>query len=328
MASTYGPERLGMAGHDRVVDGPLDHDCDGQRESGVGQRTRQPDEHQAAFAPPQVGQTANRRAQGIVVGVERIHREAPPGGTESRGGTSSTSRAGVLRLADPPASQPSVELPHRTESRGPATVPRVIAFVTGGGRGIGANIARKLAEEGWEVVVAARTLAQVETVADEIGGRAVALDVADREAVERAVSEAGPVELLVANAGISGRDGATWEIEPDDWWRTFEVNVLGVHLCCRAVIPGMLERGSGRIVITGSGAAYLRTATHRLPAQQGGGLPLRRVARRRARRTDPRLLLQPGARAYRHDLLDVRRRALDAARAGSAARRGARHRSL
>jgi 3-oxoacyl-[acyl-carrier protein] reductase len=133
----------------------------------------------------------------------------------------------------------------------------VIAFVTGGGRGIGANIARKLSEDGWEVVVAARTPAQVQEVADEIGGRAVALDVTDREAVDRAVADAGPVELLVANAGISGKAGATWEAEPDDWWRTFEVNILGVHLCCRAVIPGMLERGSGRIVITGSGAAYL-----------------------------------------------------------------------
>jgi 3-oxoacyl-[acyl-carrier protein] reductase len=133
----------------------------------------------------------------------------------------------------------------------------VIALVTGGGRGIGANIARKLAEDGWDVVIAARTVAQVEAVADEIDGRAVALDVTDREAVEGAVADAGPVDLLVANAGISNRDGATWEIEPEDWWRTFEVNVLGVHLCCRAVIPGMLERGSGRIVITGSGAAYL-----------------------------------------------------------------------
>jgi NAD(P)-dependent dehydrogenase (short-subunit alcohol dehydrogenase family) len=65
------------------------------------------------------------------------------------------------------------------------------------------------------------------------------------------------VDLLVANAGIANRDGATWEVDPDQWWRTFEVNVLGVHLCCRAVIPGMLARGSGRIVITGSGAAYL-----------------------------------------------------------------------
>ena len=133
----------------------------------------------------------------------------------------------------------------------------MVALVTGGGRGIGAGIARALASDGWEVVVAARTHEQVDRVAGEIGGRAVVLDVSDREAVERAFAEAGPVELLVANAGIASLHVATWEPPPDEWWRTFEVNVLGVHLCCRAVIPGMLERGSGRIVITGSGAAYL-----------------------------------------------------------------------
>jgi len=138
-----------------------------------------------------------------------------------------------------------------------ATVLGVIAFVTGGGRGIGANIARRLAEDGWDVVVAARTSGQVETVAAEVGGRAVVLDVTDREAVERAVADAEPIDLLVANAGVGNQDGSTWEIEPEDWWRVLEVNVLGVHLCCRAVIPGMLERGTGRIVITGSGAAYL-----------------------------------------------------------------------
>ena len=133
----------------------------------------------------------------------------------------------------------------------------MLALVTGGGRGIGANIARRLAEDGWDVIVAARTLEQVEAVADEVDGRAVALDVTDREAVERIVADAGPIDLLVANAGIANRGDATWEIDTDDWWRTFEVNVLGVHLCCRAVIPGMLERRTGRIVITGSGAAYL-----------------------------------------------------------------------
>ncbi len=136
------------------------------------------------------------------------------------------------------------------------------AFITGAGRGIGAGIARKLAEDGWDVVVAARTRAQVDAVAEETGGRAVALDVTDRAAVERALADADPVELLVANAGTAGERAPSWEIDPADWWRVFEVNVLGVHLCCRAVIPGMLERGSGRIVITGSGAAYL-------PAQGG-----------------------------------------------------------
>jgi 3-oxoacyl-[acyl-carrier protein] reductase len=147
----------------------------------------------------------------------------------------------------------------------------VLALVTGGGRGIGANIARRLAEDGWDVIVAARTLEQVEAVADEVNGRAVALDVTDREAVERVVADAGPVELLVANAGIANRGDATWEIDTDDWWRTFEVNVLGVHLCCRAVIPGMLERRTGRIVITGSGAAYL-------PGQRSTAYPASKAA--------------------------------------------------
>jgi len=147
----------------------------------------------------------------------------------------------------------------------------VLALVTGGGRGIGANIARRLAEDGWDVIVAARTLEQVEAVADEVNGRAVALDVTDREAVERVVADAGPIDLLVANAGIANRGDATWEIDTDDWWRTFEVNVLGVHLCCRAVIPGMLERGTGRIVITGSGAAYL-------PGQRSTAYPASKAA--------------------------------------------------
>jgi 3-oxoacyl-[acyl-carrier protein] reductase len=138
---------------------------------------------------------------------------------------------------------------------------RGLALVTGGGRGIGANIARALAGDGWEVVVAARSSDEIEDVAREIGGGAIQLDVTDREAVERAVAELGDVDVLVANAGIGGPEGPTWEIDPADWWRVLEVNVLGVHLCCRAVIPGMLERGNGRIVITGSGAAYLPGAS-------------------------------------------------------------------
>jgi 3-oxoacyl-[acyl-carrier protein] reductase len=141
-----------------------------------------------------------------------------------------------------------------------------VALITGGGRGIGASIARELASAGARIAVAARTREQVEDVAGEIGGHAFVVDVAEREAVERMVAETerelGPIDLLVANAGIGNQDGATWEVDPDDWWRVFEVNMLGVHLCCRTVIPGMLERGGGRIVITGSGAAYLPGSTH------------------------------------------------------------------
>jgi 3-oxoacyl-[acyl-carrier protein] reductase len=135
-----------------------------------------------------------------------------------------------------------------------------VALVTGGGRGIGANIARALAGDGWSVIVTARSRDQIDAIATEVDGRAIEMDVASRESVERGFAEAGPVDLLVANAG-GGNRLRTWEIDPAEWWQTFEVNVLGVHLCCRAVIPGMLERGSGRIVITGSGASYLPGAS-------------------------------------------------------------------
>jgi 3-oxoacyl-[acyl-carrier protein] reductase len=132
-----------------------------------------------------------------------------------------------------------------------------VALVTGGGRGIGADVARELASAGMQVAVTARSAEQVEAVAAEIGGRALVGDASRREDVERWVAEVGEIDLLVANAGIEGPPGEPWEGDPDEWWHVFEVNVLGVYLCCRAVIPGMLERGRGRIVITGSGAASL-----------------------------------------------------------------------
>jgi 3-oxoacyl-[acyl-carrier protein] reductase len=132
------------------------------------------------------------------------------------------------------------------------------ALVTGGGRGIGANVARELSSAGMEVWVTARTAEQVEAVAAEIGGHALVGDVTRREDVERWVREAEPIDLLVANAGTgTHHDYEEWEFDLDGWWRTFEVNVLGVHISCRAAIPGMLERGNGRIVIVGSGASYL-----------------------------------------------------------------------
>jgi 3-oxoacyl-[acyl-carrier protein] reductase len=141
-----------------------------------------------------------------------------------------------------------------------------VALITGGGRGIGASIARELAGAGARVAVAARTKEQVEDVAREVGGLALELDVTDQAGIERAVAETerelGPIDLLCANAGIGGPDGAPWEVEPADWWRVFEVNVLGVFLCTRAVVPGMLERGRGRVVVTGSGAGYLPGASN------------------------------------------------------------------
>ena len=141
-----------------------------------------------------------------------------------------------------------------------------VALVTGGGRGIGAGIARELADAGMRVAVTGRTTEQVDSVAGEIAGLALVGDVSRADDVARWVvtveRELGPVDLLVANAGIGNPPGATWETPVDAWWRVFEVNVLGVHLSCRAVIPGMLARGGGRIVITGSGAAYLPGIRH------------------------------------------------------------------
>lgn len=136
-----------------------------------------------------------------------------------------------------------------------------VALVTGGGRGIGASIARELSDAGMRVAVTGRTRGQVESTAAEIGGRALVGDVSRRADVESWVEQTeaglGPIDLLVANAGIGNHVGATWEVPVEDWWHVLEVNVLGVHLCCRSVIPGMLERRRGRIVITGSGSAYL-----------------------------------------------------------------------
>ncbi len=136
-----------------------------------------------------------------------------------------------------------------------------IALVTGGGRGIGANIARELRSAGARVAVCARTSDQIDELAQDIDVLPVVADVSRPDAVEALVRTVerglGPIDLLCANAGIGSRDERAWETDPAEWWRVFEVNVLGVYLSARAVIPGMLSRGRGRIVITGSGAAYL-----------------------------------------------------------------------
>ena len=126
------------------------------------------------------------------------------------------------------------------------------AIVTGGGRGIGAAVARALTARGLAVTVFARTRAEVDRmVAERAAALAVAGDVRREEDVARLVAahEAalGPVDVLVNDAGILVR-GLAEELSPADFREVLDVNLTGAFLCARAVIPGMKARRRGRIV--------------------------------------------------------------------------------
>jgi len=126
------------------------------------------------------------------------------------------------------------------------------AIVTGGGRGIGAAVARALTERGVAVTVFARTAVQVERlVAEGRAALAVSGDVAREEDVARLVSAhertLGPVDVLVNNAGVLAR-GLVEELAPAAFRAVLDVNLTGAFLCARAVVPGMKARRRGRIV--------------------------------------------------------------------------------
>jgi NAD(P)-dependent dehydrogenase (short-subunit alcohol dehydrogenase family) len=136
-----------------------------------------------------------------------------------------------------------------------------VALVTGGGRGIGRAIGEALGSAGATVALAARSdneLAEAVVAVEGRGGvaRGWVLDVTDLEAVVQVVGEVeaafGPVTLLVNNAGTAHVPGPLWEVDPGDWWRDLEVHVRGAYNCCRAVLPGMVERRRGRVVNIGS----------------------------------------------------------------------------
>jgi NAD(P)-dependent dehydrogenase (short-subunit alcohol dehydrogenase family) len=139
-----------------------------------------------------------------------------------------------------------------------------VALVTGGGRGLGRAIAHALAAAGASVAVGARSTHEVDGVAGELreAGRAalsVPLDVAQTESIDNAIrrvdDELGPIDILVNNAGVVWPLGKLLAVDQQEWERSVDVNVFGAVRCIRAVLPGMLERGYGRIVNMSSGAA-------------------------------------------------------------------------
>ena len=132
-----------------------------------------------------------------------------------------------------------------------------VALITGGGSGIGAATARLFAAEGADVVVTGRRAEPVSTVAESVGGIAVAGDTSDPDHVANVVAAAtarfGGVDILVASAGIAP-GGAIGDIEDDAWRSTFDTNLNGPMMMSRALLPVMLERGSGSMVFVSSTA--------------------------------------------------------------------------
>lgn len=128
------------------------------------------------------------------------------------------------------------------------------AIVTGGARGIGRAIVERLASEGANVLIADIDEATGKAVAEQIGANVEAfkLDVTSEAswnaAIERANAAWGKVDILVNNAGIAGRSAPTWELSFQEWLDVINIDLTGVFLGCRAVLPGMIERGYGRIV--------------------------------------------------------------------------------
>jgi 2-dehydro-3-deoxy-L-rhamnonate dehydrogenase (NAD+) len=128
------------------------------------------------------------------------------------------------------------------------------AFVTGAGRGIGLAISQRLLTDGARVVMADRDAAAVEGAAKRLGAdaRALVVDVTRTADVERAVQAAhdwhGQLDIVVNNAGITGRSVPTWELSDDDWRQVIDVDLTSVFLVCRAAVRLMRPRASGRII--------------------------------------------------------------------------------
>ena len=125
------------------------------------------------------------------------------------------------------------------------------ALVTGASGGLGQAIARALADRGAHVILTARRVDVLEALAQETGGRPVACDLSDRAAVETLVADAGPVDVLVANAGIPA-SGRLHSFSVEEIDRALDVNLRAPMILARLMADGMVERGGGHIVFLSS----------------------------------------------------------------------------
>ena len=125
------------------------------------------------------------------------------------------------------------------------------ALVTGATGGLGQAIARRLATEGAELVLSGRRLEVLEPLADELGGQVIAAELEDLADVDRLMQEAGPIDVLVANAALSS-SGDLFEYTPEQIARSITVNLHAQIVMARTAALGMVERGKGHIVMVGS----------------------------------------------------------------------------
>ncbi|WP_454164611.1 SDR family oxidoreductase [Gordonia iterans] len=137
------------------------------------------------------------------------------------------------------------------------TVPSTgkVAVVTGASSGIGAATARALARDGYQVVVGARRTDRISELADEIGGRAMYLDVTDAASVERFAGTLERVDVLVNNAGGAKGLAPVSDADLEDWRWMWETNVVGTLRMTKALLPALIASGDGLIVTVTSIAA-------------------------------------------------------------------------
>lgn len=158
-----------------------------------------------------------------------------------------------------------------------------VGVITGGASGIGLATARKFVAEGAKVVIGDLPQSNGQAIADELGGLFVAVDVTNKDQVENLFAQAkatyGRIDIAFNNAGISpASDDSILKTDIEAWNLVQNVNLTSVYYCCKAVLPYMMEQGSGSIINTASFVALMGAATSQISytASKGGVLAMTR----------------------------------------------------